>query len=471
MSSAGAIGWMQFLPSTWRRYGVDASGSGLRDPYNAADAIFAAARYLAAAGGTHNLPRAIFAYNHSHAYVESVMLRAELLSGEPSALVDSVSQLAEGDFPIQLGDRAPATVRRHARTPRVPRPSPAPTGTRRGRRRNRGAKSPATDIFAASGAAAVAVQDGTIVAIGRNRQLGRYVVLRSAFGDRFTYGNLASVSAWYPTPKAPRRSAALLSTSAPAALAPGPRPTAPATAGAQSSSTGPSAALFRRERAAAAAAAAQSTPIVATINLRSRPTVATLFTPLVVLERAVRHATVERSRRSLLARYFTGAFGLRASQLGLERLRVGSHVLAGTILGRLAHTSGTHRPHLIFKLRPAGTAETAINAGRSSTHGRNSGRSSCVATASTRLSTVPTCTPQASVPCCWPASWTWSGSMLPRTPAVTLPACERAAVAAGSVDRRVLAALEVLVLHGLDPTVSGAWCSAPGRTGRRSRRS
>ena len=50
-SSAGAIGWMQFLPSTWKRYGVDASATGMRDPYNAADAIFAAARYLAAAGG------------------------------------------------------------------------------------------------------------------------------------------------------------------------------------------------------------------------------------------------------------------------------------------------------------------------------------------------------------------------------------------------------------------------------------
>ena len=106
VSSAGAIGWMQFLPSTWRRYGVDASASGAKDPYNAADAIFAAARYLAAAGGTHDLPRAIFAYNHSRAYVQSVLLRAELLSGEPSALVDAVTRLGEGDFPIQLSYHA-----------------------------------------------------------------------------------------------------------------------------------------------------------------------------------------------------------------------------------------------------------------------------------------------------------------------------------------------------------------------------
>ena len=43
---------------------------------------------------------------------------------------------------------------------------------------------------------------------------------------------------------------------------------------------------------------------------------------------------------------------------------------------------------------------------------------------------------------------------------VRLPACERAAIAAGNVDRRVLVSLELLVIHGIDPTVSGAWCAA-----------
>ena len=46
VSSAGAVGWMQFMPSTWKRYGTDANNDGKRDPYNPVDAIFAAARYL-----------------------------------------------------------------------------------------------------------------------------------------------------------------------------------------------------------------------------------------------------------------------------------------------------------------------------------------------------------------------------------------------------------------------------------------
>ena len=51
VSSAGAVGWMQFIPSSWRAYGVDANKDGQKDPYNPVDAIFAAGRYLKAAGG------------------------------------------------------------------------------------------------------------------------------------------------------------------------------------------------------------------------------------------------------------------------------------------------------------------------------------------------------------------------------------------------------------------------------------
>ena len=73
VSSAGAVGWMQFLPSTWRRWGVDASGDGIADPYDPQDAIFSAARYLDAAGARKDLRRAIFAYNHANWYVNEVL--------------------------------------------------------------------------------------------------------------------------------------------------------------------------------------------------------------------------------------------------------------------------------------------------------------------------------------------------------------------------------------------------------------
>src|SRR6266487_2344637 len=54
-SSAGAVGWMQFMPSTWLRWGTDADGSGVADPWNPVDAVYSAARYLAAAGGASDI--------------------------------------------------------------------------------------------------------------------------------------------------------------------------------------------------------------------------------------------------------------------------------------------------------------------------------------------------------------------------------------------------------------------------------
>jgi murein DD-endopeptidase MepM/ murein hydrolase activator NlpD len=77
-SSAGAIGWMQFEPSTWMRWGVDANGDGVADPWNATDAIFSAARYLSAAGASSDLYRAVFAYNHADWYVNEVLSLADL---------------------------------------------------------------------------------------------------------------------------------------------------------------------------------------------------------------------------------------------------------------------------------------------------------------------------------------------------------------------------------------------------------
>jgi murein DD-endopeptidase MepM/ murein hydrolase activator NlpD len=80
-SSAGAVGWMQFMPDTWLRWGMDASGDGIADPWNAEDAVHAAARYLAAAEGRIDVSRAIFAYNHAQWYVDEVLQLAGLFSG------------------------------------------------------------------------------------------------------------------------------------------------------------------------------------------------------------------------------------------------------------------------------------------------------------------------------------------------------------------------------------------------------
>lgn len=71
-SYAGAQGPMQFMPATWRAYQVDGNGDGYADIHNAEDAVYAAANYLAANGGAHDIDRALLAYNHAQWYVDKV---------------------------------------------------------------------------------------------------------------------------------------------------------------------------------------------------------------------------------------------------------------------------------------------------------------------------------------------------------------------------------------------------------------
>lgn len=95
VNSAGAGGPMQFLASTWQQYGVSVDG-GPSDPWNTADAIYAAARYLHANGAPQELQRAIFAYNHSTEYVETVLGWAERYQRETQALTVPAASGAAG---------------------------------------------------------------------------------------------------------------------------------------------------------------------------------------------------------------------------------------------------------------------------------------------------------------------------------------------------------------------------------------
>lgn len=88
-SSAGANGWMAFMPETWAEWGIDADGNGVADPYDAADAIYSAARYLHASGAPGDWRAAVFAYNHADWYVEKVLRYATRFTGGGEATVAS----------------------------------------------------------------------------------------------------------------------------------------------------------------------------------------------------------------------------------------------------------------------------------------------------------------------------------------------------------------------------------------------
>jgi murein DD-endopeptidase MepM/ murein hydrolase activator NlpD len=93
-SSAGAIGWMQFMPSTWVRWGIDANGDGVADPWNPEDAVYSAARYLAAAGGAADISSAVYSYNHADWYVNEVLGLASLY-GQGASTTFALDRLQE----------------------------------------------------------------------------------------------------------------------------------------------------------------------------------------------------------------------------------------------------------------------------------------------------------------------------------------------------------------------------------------
>jgi soluble lytic murein transglycosylase-like protein len=78
LSSAGAQGPMQFMPATWAAYG----DGDINDDH---DSILGAARYLKANGAPGNMQKALFAYNHSQAYVNALIDYAEVMKADPAA--------------------------------------------------------------------------------------------------------------------------------------------------------------------------------------------------------------------------------------------------------------------------------------------------------------------------------------------------------------------------------------------------
>jgi soluble lytic murein transglycosylase-like protein len=94
-SSAGAIGWMQFMPGTWAGYGVDADGDGVANPYDPVDAINAAARLLSANGASTNLAGAVFQYNHSSSYVSTVLQLAQDYANGSATVPRTVDAVAQ----------------------------------------------------------------------------------------------------------------------------------------------------------------------------------------------------------------------------------------------------------------------------------------------------------------------------------------------------------------------------------------
>ncbi len=129
-----AVGPMQFIPSTWKRWGTDANGDGRSDPGNIVDAATAAGRYLCRAAGDLTLTteagviRAILSYNPNQTYLRVVGARFEALADDLAAGWFSAAALPPPPPPVaDLPANAGPNGRAAAGGAPAPPPPPPPT--------------------------------------------------------------------------------------------------------------------------------------------------------------------------------------------------------------------------------------------------------------------------------------------------------------------------------------------------------
>jgi hypothetical protein len=461
VSSAGALGWMQFMPATWKTYGVDANQDGKRDPYNPVDAIFAAARYLKAAGGDKDIRRAVFAYNHAGWYVDSVMLRARLIAGYPPDFVGSLTGLTEGRFPVAARAKYADDAAARAAQARIKAGQNAArvigsSSTRRG-----------IDIFTRKDAAVVATNDGIVKKVGYSKAAGRYLVLQDVYGNQYTYSQLGSVQGTYPVPKQDAkpsgRAAQIISARQ---HAKDPTPKLPASAGSHSlsSSSPTTTANVPKGQRASTKPATRPAPAQAPVTYKAR-----LFAhPQRPASRTaggldqVFEGQLHGNKFTTYDNYFAGTVGLNAKNSTLQPLKKGSKVIAGTVIGRVGKTDPAKAPHMYFEIRPAGKGAPQIDPKpildgwkllESTAVYRASGKNALYGGSSSFSIGQVLLMPK---------------SLLQRRvlsdPRVTIYPAGRNDIKTGQIDRRVLATLEYLAESGLNPTVTSLKSGHSDRT-------
>jgi hypothetical protein len=444
VSSAGAMGWMQFIPSTWAAYGVDANDDGRKDPYNPVDAICAAARYLRAAGGDKDLRQAIFAYNHADWYVDEVMLGANQYGKLPDALVGSLTGLTEGaHFPVAADARYAddindAAVLKRSTTQRQAAGNAADVIESNAARRS-------INVYSRLNAPVVAVNDGVIKKLGTSKKLGKYIVLQDAYGNQYTYAHLGSISKVHPVPKDQSLSAKDFKLTSPKQDA---APKAPATAGDNSTKSS-------KGGASKKGASAKSSPDN-TEELRSR-----LFA-LPQRSGNADQSSVTGQLDQLLGEKVPGyetfksavsdSFQFDSKTMELRPLKKGSKVTGGTVIGRVGQPDA-QPPHLNFAIRPAGRGAPTIDP-----KPILDGWKLLETTAIYRAADKNPFSDNPTVGQVLLMSKAALEQKVLNDPALSIYSCGRNDIQTGQIDRRVLAVLEYLVAKGYRLTITSLKC-------------
>jgi hypothetical protein len=463
VSSAGALGWMQFMPATWKMYGVDANKDGLKDPYNPVDAIFAAARYLRAAGGQTDIRKGIFAYNHADWYVDSVLMRARLIGGLPSNFVGSLTGLTQARFPVfakatYAGDLDEKDAKRKVKTGEN---AAFAVESQQGRR--------GIQVFARRGAPVIAVNDGKIVNIGQSKRLGHFIQLQDSYGNVFTYAHLGSVAQTYPAPrprKVTKKDIAKVMAEPEADKEPTDAASALTKEQANDDGDDTTAAEDAIEDVIPAAEVKTVLPAKTRLSANSaHPAV----DPLAV--EAAKERLYANPQRPMAraaggelqlaeADYKPSAnapLKLNKRDYQAKKMKEGVRVIAGTILGRIGKTSAKKAPHVLFEIRPAGRGAPRIDP-KPILDGWKLLESTEIYRAAGKNAFFGPDSRNASIGQILLMGKDALAQRVLNNPRIEVYGCGRQDIRVGSIDRRVLATLEFLAASGLKPTITSLKC-------------
>ncbi len=315
------------------------------------------------------------------------------------------------------------------------------------------------NIFTRRGAPVVAVNDGVIRKIGRNKKLGRYIVLQDAYGNRFTYAKLGSISDVHPVPKPERLTASDFKLVSP------PDDSEPATPASQSGSAQP--VTDEAEERPGEGSGSDGDRVRTSGDGASQPVNTEDLRPrLYALPDRPKSATAPASAVSSTISPVAACRAMRPSRTTsttssgcgrkdseLRPLREGSKVVAGTVLGRVSGPVDGVAPHVNFSIRPAGRGAPRIDPKpildgwkllEATAIYRAAGKNPFAVNLG--VGQVLLLSKQALI------------RRVLSDPRLEIYSCGRTDIRTGQVDRRVLAMLEYLVEKGFRLTVTSLRC-------------
>ncbi len=364
----------------------------------------------------------------------------------------------------------------------------------------------------------VAVADGVVEKVGQTERLGTYIRIRDAYGNRYTYAHLGDVQDKVPVPKpakdedhkghdhtdsegeghdettpstSPSTDAA---PTTPDATSPttDPAPSTPATAGttqstdpavdaAEEQTTGRTRLAARDQDEAVDSTNPADTP--RRIRFRAR-------TPIQEPEAAAEPAQAEKSRlfahptrpesyaaggeeqlnpeiaqvddteatTDSLAEYFSIDYGLKPSDVRLRKLKAGTQVIAGTVLGRLAAATDGTDAKLTFEIRPAGKKAPRIDPKPILDGWRLMDRTAFYKAQQKEAVKAGEAGDDVTAGQVLLMSKAELQERVLTDKRISIYECGRRDIKAGIIDRRILALLEYLAVKGVQPSVSSLQC-------------